>query len=216
MNLEQKKMSKKSRLFIILAVLAICFAFLWPSINWYARTPKETQALALGSLEKIKDYASAQAKADVKALKAAYKATPDAVLTKDQKWLAQAAKKNYKNMDKEVPSPMTIKAAITSFAEEQELTSLIENRYRDRILKAKNQYKNSVKLGLDLNGGMSIIVKADLDSVVAAQKTAEVAQDPDTLKKAAMAQTIETLTSRIDKFGLSEPVIRQQGDRKSV
>src|SRR5574344_406240 len=219
MNLEQKKMSKKGRLFIILAVLAICFAFLWPSISWYARTPKETQALALGSLEKIKDYSSAQATADVKALKATVKATPDAELTKDQDWLAKAAKKNYKEMDKAAPSPMTVKGALDSFSTEKELTDLVENRYRQIILKAKNQYKNSVKLGLDLNGGMSVIVKADLDAVVNSYKTnkdgkkeQEAVIDSDTLKKTAMSQAIETLTSRIDKFGLSEPVIRQQGD----
>src|SRR5574344_91521 len=134
-KLEQRKMSKKSRLFIILAVLAICFAFLWPSISWYARTPKEMQALALGSLEKIKDYSSAQAAKDVKALKAEAKATPDAELTKDQDWLAKAAKKNYKEMDKAAPSPMTVKGALDSFSTEKELTDLVENRYRQIILK---------------------------------------------------------------------------------
>jgi preprotein translocase subunit SecD len=211
-KLEQRKMSKKSRLFIILAVLAICFAFLWPSISWYARTPKEMQALALGSLEKIKDYSSAQAAKDVKALKAEVKANPDATLTNDQQWLAKAAKKNYKEMEEKLPSPLTIKAALVSFSTEKELTDVIETRYRDRILKAKNQYKNSVKLGLDLNGGMNVIVKADLDAVVAAQKGTNNGIDVDTLKKTAMTQAIETLTSRIDKFGLSEPVIRQQGD----
>src|SRR5574344_727703 len=211
-NLEQRKMSKKSRLFIILAVLAVCFAFLWPSISWYVRTPKEMQALALGSLEKIKDYSSAQAAKDVKALKATVKATPDAELTKDQNWLAKAAKKNYKQMEEKVPSPLTAKNAMASFSSEKELTGIIETRYRDRILKAKNQYKNSVKLGLDLNGGMNVIVKADLDAVVAAQKGTDNGIDVDTLKKTAMTQAIETLTSRIDKFGLSEPVIRQQGD----
>ena len=165
-------MSKKSRLFIILAVLAVCFAFLWPSISWYVRTPKEMQALALGSLEKIKDYSSAQALKDVNALKAAVNATPDTVLEKDQKWLKDAAVKNFKLKEQKIPSPMTIKDAVTSFSKE-ELTSLIETRYRDRILKAKNYYKNSVKLGLDLSGGMNVIVKADLDAVVKAQEGSE-------------------------------------------
>lgn len=54
-------MSKKSRLITIIAVLAVCFAFLWPTISWYALTPKEEQALALSSLEKIKDYSGAKA-----------------------------------------------------------------------------------------------------------------------------------------------------------
>ena len=62
-------MNKRSRLVILIAVLAICFAFLWPLICWYGRTPKEVQALALGSTENIKDYASVKAAEDVRAIK---------------------------------------------------------------------------------------------------------------------------------------------------
>ena len=66
-------MNKRSRFLILLAVLAVCLAFLWPSVTWYWGTPKEVQALALGSLENIKDYATAQASSDVLAIKAAAK-----------------------------------------------------------------------------------------------------------------------------------------------
>ena len=38
-------MSKRSRFLLILVVLGICFAFLWPSLKWYAYTPKEVQTL---------------------------------------------------------------------------------------------------------------------------------------------------------------------------
>ena len=202
-------MSKKSRLAIILTVLALCFWFLWPSLSWYVRTPKDAQALALGSLEKIKDYSSSSALKDVEALKAQAKENPDALLTADQKWLLKAARKNYKAMGKSAPSPMTLRDALLSF-DRDELVELIEKRYRDEILKNKNYYKNSVKLGLDLSGGMNVIVKADLDAVVASVGDSSI--DTEALKEQALQQTIETLTSRIDRFGLSEPVIRQQGE----
>ena len=202
-------MSKKSRLAIILTVLALCFWFLWPSLSWYVRTPKDAQALALGSLEKIKDYSSSSALKDVEALKAQAKENPDALLTADQKWLLKAARKNYKAMGKSAPSPMTLREALLSF-DRDELVELIEKRYRDEILKNKNYYKNSVKLGLDLSGGMNVIVKADLDAVVASVGDSSI--DTEALKAQALQQTIETLTSRIDRFGLSEPVIRQQGE----
>ena len=112
-------------------------------------------------------------------------------------------------MGKEAPSPMTLRDALLAF-DRDELTELIEKRYRDEILKNKNYYKNSVKLGLDLSGGMNVIVKADLDAVVASVGDSSI--DVDALKEQALQQTIETLTSRIDRFGLSEPVIRQQGE----
>lgn len=203
-------MSKRSRLALILVVLAVCFAFLWPSIKWYALTPKEDQALALGSREKIKDYARNMAVADLKALMDA--ARTDSADPIDAKYadLAVEAKKNYKAMKKDVPDVWTARILLAAFSSESDVLSFLENGYRERILAIKTTQTKAVKLGLDLSGGMSIIIKADLDAAVASQKTT--VTDVATFKTEAMAQAIETLTSRIDKFGLSEPVIRQQGD----
>lgn len=203
-------MSKRSRFLLILVVLGICFAFLWPSLSWYIRTPKEVQALALGSLEKIKDYSNIMASADVKELKQLYFSIPDGNLPEKFTWLEKVAKNNYESIKKTVPSPTTVKSAVDSFSSEQELLSAVETRYREEILSAKNLYNNSVKLGLDLSGGMSVIVKADLDAALA--QAGDSVSDPATFKADAMAQAIETLTSRIDRFGLTEPVIRQQGE----
>ena len=69
-------MSKRGRFFLILVVLALCFVFLWPSINWYVNTPKEEQTLALSTLEKIKDYTRVKAAEDVNTLKAIVRANP--------------------------------------------------------------------------------------------------------------------------------------------
>lgn len=203
-------MSKKSRLVIIIAVLAMCFAFLWPSLQWYVNTPKDQKALALSSLENIKDYAGEKAASDVQQLIAAAKADPAAVLTDDQKWLRKAAEKNFKELEKPVPSPLTLREALESFESRAAFEMLVESRYRDQILKNKKYYQNSVKLGLDLSGGMNVIVRADLDAVVEAQKGN--AADLEQLKKDAMTQAVETLTNRIDRFGLSSPTIRQQGE----
>ena len=62
-------MNKRTRLLVLLAVIALCFVFLWPSISWYARTPKEVQQLALGSTENIKNYAELKAAEDVRTIK---------------------------------------------------------------------------------------------------------------------------------------------------
>ena len=205
-------MSKRGRLVLILAVLAVCFLFLWPTLQWYANTPKDQQALALSSLENIKDYSSHKASSDVKAMKAAVKADKSTPLAENQKWLEKAAKKNYKDMEQAAPTPMTLYDALASFSSQEELVELVEKRYRDEILKNKKYYQNSVKLGLDLSGGMNVIVKADLDSVVKAQKDNIMVSDEQTLRQAAMEQALETLTGRIDRFGLSSPTIRQQSE----
>ena len=204
--------SKRARLCVVIAVLALCFSFLWPSLCWYAWTPKEEQNLALGSLEKIKDYATDKANSDIDTIFGLARANPDALLGPEYSWLEKIAKKNYKLIGEKVNESMTVATVLEAFDSREELLSVFEGRYRDRILKNKEYYENAVKLGLDLSGGMNVIVKADLDSVIAAQKNADTSVSDDVLKKQAMEQAIENLTSRIDRFGLSNPVIRQQGE----
>jgi preprotein translocase subunit SecD len=193
-------------------ILAVCFAFLWPTIKWYSNTPKEVQALALGSLDKIKDYSQVQAAKDLNSLKAAYVADKATVLPEEYNYLAKEAKKIYKVAKKNVASPMTIYDALVAFSSESEALEIIENKYRNEILDAKDVYNRAVKLGLDLSGGMSITVKADLDAAIEQQKGSVAVDDVAKFKEKAMTQAIETLTSRIDKFGLTSPTIRQQGE----
>ena len=204
-------MNKRTRLFILLAVLAICFVFLWPSISWYARTPKEVQQLALGSTENIKNYAESKAAEDVRTIKNLAKDS-SAVLDGEYAWLNKAAIKQYKSYGEKAPDNMTVADVLKAYDTELEFMNVIQKKYRDEILKAKSYYDNSVKLGLDLSGGMNVIVKADLDAAYEAQGDSVSAENASEFKKEAMANAIENLTSRIDKFGLTSPVIRQQGD----
>ncbi|MCQ2572536.1 MAG: protein translocase subunit SecD [Treponema sp.] len=205
-------MNKRTRLVILLAVLAICFVFLWPSISWYANTPKEVQALALGSTENIKDYATVQAAEDVRNFKALVAANGDDALPAQYAWVSKEAAKEYKLAGKKAPSPMTVKDVVKAFDSEVEFMDIFQTRYRDSILKAKKRYENSVKLGLDLSGGMNIIVRADLDAALASQGDSVASDNAEAFKKEAMANALENLTSRIDRFGLTSPVVRQQGD----
>jgi preprotein translocase subunit SecD len=113
-------------------------------------------------------------------------------------------------MKKDVPETWTARPLVASFSSEMEVLLLLENRYREHILKIKNTQANAVKLGLDLSGGMSIIIKADLDRAAESQKDS--ISDMGAFRAEAMSQALEIINSRIDRFGLSEPVIRQQGE----
>jgi protein-export membrane protein, SecD/SecF family/protein-export membrane protein SecD len=203
-------MSKRSRLVLVLVVLAVCFAFLWPSVKWYYITPKEDQALALGSREKIKDYARNMAVSDIRALMEAARTDDQTPVDARYAVLVQEARKNYKAMKKDIPAVWTARNLLGAFASESDALSVVETSWREHILSIKATQGKAVKLGLDLSGGMSIIIKADLDAAAESQKGS--ITDPATFKKEAMAQAMDTLKSRIDKFGLSEPVVRQQGD----
>ena len=202
-------MNKRTRLVILLAVIAVCFVFLWPSISWYGRTPKENQQLALGSTENIKSYAELQAAEDVRTIVAMDK---DSVLSEDYAWVGKKAAKQYKKLGKKVPSPLTVKDVLSIYDSEKEFLDDLQEKYRSEILKAKSYYDNSVKLGLDLSGGMNVIVKADLDAAVASMNEDNATDNIAAYKKEAMANAIENLTSRIDRFGLTSPTVRQQGE----
>jgi len=203
-------MRKLTRFIGVMLVLGMCFACLWPSICWHARTPKEVQSLALNSLEKIRDYAVAMAHDDIAALRKLAQSSPDTpVKESGAEWLPGAVKAEARLLKKKAPAGL--RDALLLFPSETELQEAGEAFYRDKILAAKRLYNRSVKLGLDLAGGMSVIVKADLDAALAAQKGSAATDDAEQFKSDAMSQAVETLRSRIDRFGLAEPVIRRQG-----
>ena len=205
-------MNKRTRLVVLLAVLALCFVFLWPSISWYGRTAKELQQLALGSTENIKSYAELMAAEDVREIKALVAQNSSAILPEQFEWLKKDVTKQYKLMGKKAANPLTVKDVVAAYDNEAEFMSVIQSKYRDQILKAKRYYENSVKLGLDLSGGMNIIVKADLDKALESMGDSVTTDNRAEVKKEAMANAIDNLSSRIDRFGLTSPVIRQQGE----
>ncbi|HWI57475.1 MAG TPA: hypothetical protein VNZ22_09625, partial [Bacillota bacterium] len=57
-----------------------------------------------------------------------------------------------------------------------------------------------IKLGLDLQGGTSFLVKMDTSSLTNVQE-----------EGAALSQAVEVLRKRVDKFGVAEPLIQPQG-----
>ncbi len=59
--------------------------------------------------------------------------------------------------------------------------------------------QEKVKLGLDLQGGMHLILKVDIDKV------------PEEVRADATDRAIEIIRNRIDQFGVSEPLIQKQG-----
>lgn len=64
--------------------------------------------------------------------------------------------------------------------------------------------QEKVKLGLDLKGGMHLILQVDLDKV------------PQEVRHDATDRAIEIIRNRIDQFGVSEPLIQKQGTNRIV
>ena len=198
-------MSKRYRFIIILVIIAICFIFLLPTIRWYFWTPKLDQTRALGSREQIKTYASQTAQADLEKLISLARVGGD--MPVDMAFLTSHAKKVYKDVRNPAPEKWDAGAVLGAFVSRQEVQDVIESNYRDKIFALKDLQKNAVQLGLDLSGGLSIVLQADMDAL--REKLDRDITDAD--RSDAVDRALEVLNSRIDLFGLTEPVIRQQG-----
>jgi len=200
-------MSKRSRLFIVILVVVMCGAFLYPTIKWYGFVPQATKDLATGSNVQIKEYARGQATRDLRALKDLVAKDGNAAVPSEYKYLQTTAKANYKASKESVPSSWTVAALLRGYYSEQDLFDAIEAHYRTSLMAAKKLSNKALQLGLDLRGGMSILLDADVAAYEAKKGT--------TLKAAEVTdlvnQDIEILQNRINQFGVSEPEIRLQG-----
>jgi preprotein translocase subunit SecD len=188
-------MSKRYRLLIVLLTMAICFLFLLPSIRWYFMIPKDQQTLALKSREQIKIESSRMAQEDFRELLSLARTREE--VPERLNFLIPQARKLIKEAGAKAPDKWDAYTVLDAFPSRAEALDAVETRHRDRILQLKNLQKNAVQLGLDLSGGLSIVLQVG--------RTLD--DDPED----AVNRALEVLNSRIDRFGLTEPVIRRQG-----
>ncbi|MDR3147790.1 MAG: protein translocase subunit SecD [Treponema sp.] len=189
-------MSKRYRFLIVLVTLVVCFLFLLPSIRWHFLVPKEQQTLALESREQIKNYSSGMARTDFQEL--IELARVGGEVPEKLNFLIPQARKLYREAKREVPQTLDAWNVLSAFASRAEALDAIEAHYADAILKLKDLQKSAIQLGLDLSGGLSIVLQ--VGRTLGSDNTED-----------AVNRALEVLNSRIDRFGLTEPVIRRQG-----
>jgi preprotein translocase subunit SecD len=199
-------MSKRYRLLIIIITVAVCFIFLMPTLRWYFLDRKEDKAVALESREQIKNYASRTAVADLNAFVAVAREGGD--VPQNMGFLQKEAEKIYKSAKEKVPGAWSASTVLSAFTGRSEVLEAIETEYRTNIFRLKDRQKNAVQLGLDLSGGLSIVLQADMDALQGKLERPLTQADRDD----AVNRALEVLNSRIDQFGLTEPVIRRQGE----
>ena len=198
-------MKKRYRLIIVLAVIGVCFLFLWPSLQWYFIISPEQKILAMKTREQIKENAEQAAEMEFERLFEIAKEYGD--LPEDFDYLLIEAKKLYNLEKKKLQEKWDAFTVLNAFPNEDSVKAIIEGKYRDEILSLKELQKNAIQLGLDLSGGLSIVLKADRKAL---EEKLEHPLTEDDLSS-AMQGALEDLNTRIDNFGLTEPVIRQQG-----
>ncbi|MCL2193541.1 MAG: protein translocase subunit SecD, partial [Treponema sp.] len=198
-------MRKLYRLAIIVVVMAVCFVFLWPSLNWHFLTPRDQQARAMQSREQIRNYAMLRAEMDFQRLLEAARTGEE--VPEDLNFLIRQARRLNREHRQVAPERWDAHATLSAFPSAWAVRDAIETRYREEVFSLRSLQRRAVQLGLDLSGGLSIILQADMDDLQ--ERLGRSLTDDD--RNDAMERTLVDLNSRIDQFGLTEPVIRRQG-----
>lgn len=201
-------MSKRYRFFVVLLVLVLSGVFLFPTWNWYFNADREKKDIASGSKEQIRTYSMSKAANELEAIKELARKDQNTIVPQKYKFLIDRAEKNYKLAKIDVPKQWTVSELLKSFKTEDNTYNELESHYRTEILKMKEDSKDILQLGLDLSGGMSVLLQADMDSLAEKLGHTPTAEE----KRSAIDRAMEILNNRIDKFGVTEPSIRRQGD----
>jgi preprotein translocase subunit SecD len=198
-------MNKRFRLVLVLLLVAVCAVFLYPTIKWYFYTSDEDQEMAASTPDMIREQARTQARVSLDDLRGIVSDDPDATVPEEYAFLETVARTNYQMLERPVPRQWTVAELLGAFTDEGEVFDELESHYAQAVMDLKSLRDRIITLGLDLYGGLSAVLEADRASLterLGREPTAEELDDAITL-------AITILTSRIDQFGVTEPVIRR-------
>jgi preprotein translocase subunit SecD len=172
--------------------------------------PQAEKELAAGSKIQIREYARGQAAKELAQLKAMVAEDPGQEISEEHQYLIDIAAQQYEIDGRELPKKWTVEAVLKAFDSEAAAFEALEAEHREKLLALKEQGNSVLQLGLDLSGGMRILLEADVESLKERLGREPTAAD----QKEAVNRAMEILTNRIDKFGVTEPEIRRQGQNQ--
>ncbi len=205
-------MSKRLRFILVLALIGVGITFIYPTFQWYYKIPAEMKTLAGSSREQIREYAQARAKKEMDELKALALASPDAGMPEGFDYLAEKAGINYRLAKKDVPKTWSVSSVFAGFRSEKEAFTEVEKFNHQEIMDLKDLRSRSLQLGLDLSGGMTVVLQADMESLERRLGHVPGADE----REDAIRRALEIITNRIDQFGVTEPQIRRGGDEGTI
>ncbi len=202
-------MSKQWRFILILVLLAVAYWFLYPTVKWYVWVPEDQKQIATGSAEQVRLYSRREAD---KILKDLLAMNPDDPFPSKYYFLTDKAKERYKIEKKRVPKVWKVKEVLSSYPSKAAIYNGIENHYRKEVADLKVLRDRTLQLGLDLKGGMYVVIEADIPELEKEQGKPMTSDE----KEDVMKRALEILNNRIDQFGVTEPQIRRQGANRII
>ena len=202
-------MSKRIRLLLILALLGVAFSFLYPTLRWYAMVPQGKKDLAAASRTQVQLYASRAAADGLKRLLAL---KDDEQVPEEFGYLIKPARDRFKLEDRSIPRIWTKQDLLRGFTSRDEVSLAIEDHFRQEIFDLKDLRERTMQLGLDLVGGMRVLLEPDFATLEKTSGTTLSAAE----REDAVKRVLEILNTRIDRFGVTEPLIRRDESSRIV
>ena len=205
-------MTKRLRLILILAFVAVAVWFLAPSVRWYLILTGDQRREANASREQIRVLARQRADEDLARLIELTRRDPGDPVPADLNYLVRAAREQLRVERRAVPRNWDLATVVKAFPTEGETFVAMEDHHRTELLGRKDLRSRSVQLGLDLSGGMYVVIEPDLDSLREQSGASLSALE----EERALRRALEVLNNRIDQFGVTEPQIRRRGETQIV
>jgi preprotein translocase subunit SecD len=203
-------MSMRLRLLIILVLVGASVTFIYPTVRWYFFVSEDQKVLANASRTQVRDYAEEEAEEAISELRDLALSDPEAPIPEEYGFLIDEARANYRLEDRSLPDEWTTEAVLDSFRSEREAFAAFEAHYRAEVQELDDLQSRIIQLGLDLNGGVNVVLEADRDSL--ADRLGEAPTQAQLSEAVDLA--LEILSNRIDRFGITEPQIRRMDETR--
>ncbi|MEM9423391.1 MAG: protein translocase subunit SecD [Spirochaetota bacterium] len=217
-------MGKTSRLAIVLLSLFLALWGLYPSIWWYFVATEEQRQFANMTRTTLAEQLRARSENDMLEFQKLSFKDKDALaadaLSEDLSYILSAAKRYqsaYRDIEK--PSSWTLGAIGEMFgggeAGRELMRSSLEDYLLEKVLVYRKRKDNSLRLGLDLNGGQSVMVRpnpGEFEAKVLELQGQSNGQSRGDIEENLRSRIITSLQNRVDQFGLTEPEIHSFQD----
>jgi len=204
-------MSKRFRFLLVIVLIIVAAVFLFPTFKWYVAIDDDSKELATSSREQLRDYTLIKAGEKLKELQKLLAGDKEAPLPDEYLFLTDSVKSILSVKKVSVPPQWTV-GHIAENLTTTEVLDTLEVHYRSEIEDVKDVRNSIITLGLDLEGGMKVTIRADFETL---EKDRGASLNDDD-REVAMRGVLEVLNNRIDQFGVSEPQIRRQGKDRII
>lgn len=201
-------MPKRFRVLVLFMAVAVAAYFLYPTIDWYfllgSADKNITQLTRSGTQSRVDtsvDIASQQL-TDLVAREQGI-SVPDAYA-----FLIPVAKKRYRQDNRDIPEMWNVGNTLAAFTSANDFDRSLREHYHAEIEKKKSIKSRIILLGLDLSGGVQVLLEPDVEKLAE-----QIGRTPnETEITEALDLALEVINSRIDRFGITEPLIRRRED----